>query len=163
MNQYTLVKSFVMLMALVGAFYFFILRVRRLYRLMMAVQGSTTFKMDRVAKRIRVLLKDVLGQSNVRRKLMPGLAHTLIFFGFLAIQPHSLELMIRGVCPAFELGRWIPGIYGIYLFLADILAAFVLVGFAYAIYRRTLQRPSYLTMGKDANLIILFTCLIIAR
>ena len=161
MNQYTLVKSFVMLMVLVGAFYFFILRVRRLYRLMMAVQGSTTFKMDRVAKRIRVLLKDVLGQSNVRRKLMPGLAHTLIFFGFLAIQPHSLELMIRGVCPAFELGRWIPGIYGIYLFLADILAAFVLVGFAYAIYRRTLQRPSYLTMGKDANLIILFTCLII--
>ena len=82
---------------------------------------------------------------------MPGLAHTLIFFGFLAIQPHSLELMIRGVCPAFELGRWIPGIYGIYLFLADILAAFVLVGFAYAIYRRTLQRPSYLTMGKDAK------------
>jgi ferredoxin len=92
---------------------------------------------------------------------MPGLAHTLIFFGFLAVQPHSLELMIKGVCPAFEVGHWIPGLYGGYLFVADILASFVLVGFAYAIYRRTMLRPAYLTMGTDANLIILFTCLII--
>ena len=65
------------------------------------------------------------------------------------------------MCPAFEVGHWIPGLYGGYLFAADILASFVLVGFAYAIYRRTLLRPPYLTLGTDANLIILFTCLII--
>jgi Fe-S oxidoreductase len=161
MEQYTIVKSIVMLMALVGAFSFFSIRVRRLYRLMMAVQGTTEFKLDRVAERVGVLFKDVLGQRNVRRKRLPGLAHTLIFFGFLAVQPHSLELMIKGVCPAFEVGQWIPGPYGAYLLVADILAAFVLVGFAYAIYRRTMLRPRYLTMGIDANLIILFTCLII--
>jgi Fe-S oxidoreductase len=161
MEQYTIIKSFVMLMALVGAFSFFSIRVRRLYRLMMAVQGSTEFKLDRVVERVGVLFKDVLGQRNVRRKRLPGLAHTLIFFGFLAVQPHSLELMIRGICPAFEVGRWIPGPYGAYLFVADILASFVLVGFAYAIYRRTVVKPRYLTMGSDANLIILFTCLII--
>ncbi len=161
MEPYTLVKSFVMLTALVGAFSFFSMRVRRLYRLMMAVEGTTEFKLNRIAERIGVLFKDVLGQRNVRRKRLPGLAHTLIFFGFLAVQPHSLELMIKGVCPAFEVGPWIPGLYGAYLFAADILAAFVLVGFAYAIYRRTLLRPSYLTLGTDANLIIVFTCLII--
>jgi Fe-S oxidoreductase len=161
MEQYTIVKLFVMLMALVGAFSFFSVRVRRLYRLMMAVEGTTEFNLDRVAKRIGILFKDVLGQRNVRRKRLPGLAHTLIFFGFLAVQPHSLELMIKGVCPAFEVGRWIPGPYGAYLFVADILAAFVLVGFAYAIYRRIILRPRYLSMGTDANLIILFTCLII--
>jgi Fe-S oxidoreductase len=161
MEQYTIVKSIVMLMALLGAFSFFSIRVRRLYRLMMAVEGTTDFKLDRIAERIGVLFKDVLGQRNVRRKRLPGLAHTLIFFGFLAVQPHSLELMIKGVCPAFEVGQWIPGPYGAYLFVADILAAFVLVGFAYAIYRRTMLRPSYLTMGTDANLIIVFTCLII--
>jgi hypothetical protein len=32
MEQYTIIKSFVMLMALVGAFSFFFMRVRRLYR-----------------------------------------------------------------------------------------------------------------------------------
>lgn len=161
MEQYIILKSFVMLVALIGAFFIFSQRVRRLYRLMMAVEGTTDFKLDHVKTRIGVLIKDVLGQSNVRRKKLPGIAHTLIFFGFLAVQPHSLELMIKGVCPAFEVGNWIPGPYGAYLFVADILATFVLVGFAYAIYRRTMERPPYLTMGMDANLIILFTCLII--
>ncbi len=161
MEQYAIIKSFVMLMALVGAFSFFFLRVRRLYRLMMAVEGTAEFKLDHISARIGVLFKDVLGQANVRRKKLPGIAHTLIFFGFLAVQPHSLELMIKGVCPAFEVGNWIPGLYGGYLFTADILASFVLVGFAYAIYRRTMLRPAYLTLGTDANLIILFTCLII--
>jgi Fe-S oxidoreductase len=161
MEQYTIIKSFVMLMALAGAFSFFFMRVRRLYRLMMAVEGVSPFKLDRLAARIGVLFKDVLGQANVRRKKMPGIAHSLIFFGFLAVQPHSLELMIKGVCPAFEVGRWIPGFYGGYLFVADILASLVLVGFAYAIYRRTVLRPSYLTRGSDANWIIFFTCLII--
>jgi Fe-S oxidoreductase len=161
METYTIVKSFVLLVALVGAFTLFFVRVRRLYRLMTAVEGTAEFKLDRIKKRIGVLITDVLGQANVRRKKLPGIAHTLIFFGFLAIQPHSLELMIKGVCPAFEVGRWIPGLYGPYLFVADILAALVLVGFAYAIYRRVWLRPRYLTLGRDANLIIVFTCLII--
>jgi Fe-S oxidoreductase len=161
MQQYLIIKSFVMFMALVGAFFLFSLRVKHLYRLMMAVEGTTPFKLDRISVRIWVLIKDVLAQSNVRRKPLPGMAHTLIFFGFLAVQPHSLELMIRGVCPAFEVGRWIPGAYGTYLLVADILAPLVLLGFAYAIYRRALVRPRYLTLGADANWIIVFTCLII--
>ncbi len=161
MEPYTIIKSIVMLVALTGAFSFFFIQVRRLYRLMMAVEGTTEFKVDQVGRRITVLITDVLGQSNVLRKRMPGIAHAMIFFGFLAVQPHSLELMLKGVCPAFDVGHWFPGFYGGYLFIADILATFVLLGFAYAIYRRTILRPRYLTLGADANLIILFTCLII--
>jgi hypothetical protein len=48
------------------------MRVRRLYRLMMAVEGTTEFKLDQVGRRIGVLFKDVLGQANVRRKKCPG-------------------------------------------------------------------------------------------
>jgi Fe-S oxidoreductase len=161
MQTYLIVKSILMLVALIGAFFIFFVRVRRLYRLMRTVEGRSGFTLDRVRERLMVLLTDVLGQSNVRRKMLPGLAHSMIFFGFLAVQPHSLELMINGVCPAFEPVRWIPGLYGVYLFAADILAALVLAGFAYAIYRRTILRPKYLTLGTDANLIILFTCVII--
>jgi Fe-S oxidoreductase len=161
MEQYTIIKSFVMLMALIGAFSFFYLRVSRLFRLMKAVEGTSEFKLDHIARRIGVLLKDVVGQANVRRKTLPGYAHTLIFFGFLAVQPHSLELMFRGVCPAFEVGRWIPHAWGGFLFVADILATLVLVGLAYALYRRVKVRPRYLTLGIDANLIIVFTSLII--
>ncbi|MEJ2643173.1 MAG: hypothetical protein P8010_26810, partial [Desulfosarcinaceae bacterium] len=134
MDTYIILKSSIMLMALVGAFSLFFIRVRRLYRIMMAVEGKSTFTYNRVKERIAVLFKDVIGQRNVRRKTLPGLAHTLIFFGFLAVQPHSLELMIKGVCPAFEIGHLAPGLYGGFLFVADILAPFVLVGLAYALY-----------------------------
>ncbi|MCP4694031.1 MAG: (Fe-S)-binding protein [Desulfobacterales bacterium] len=161
MESYLLVKSFAMAMALIGAFSFFWIRARRLFLLMKAVAGKTDFKLDRIGKRIFALFTDVLGQSKVRREPMIGLAHTMIFFGFLAVQPHSLELMIRGVIPGFDAARFIPGLYGDFMYLADILAFLALLGFAYAIYRRLLVRPRHLTMGMDANLIILFTCVII--
>ncbi|MGW8303514.1 MAG: (Fe-S)-binding protein [Desulfobacterales bacterium] len=161
MQTYVTLKSILMALALIGAFGFFFIRAGRLYRLMRSVEGQTDFKLDRLGERVKILFTDVLGQSNVRRKPLIGTAHMLIFLGFLAIQPHSLMLMIQGVFPGFEPGHWIPGIYRVYLFLADILAVLVLVGLVYAIYRRVAVRPTYLTMGMDANLIILFTCVIV--
>jgi len=155
------VKSIVMALALIGAFGFFFARARRLFRLMRSVEGQSDFRLDRIGQRIKVLFTDVLGQSNVRRKPLIGTAHMLILFGFLAIQPHSLMLMIQGVFPAFEPGHAIPRIYGGYLFVADILAVLVLAGLAYALYRRVVVRPGYLTIGTDAYLIILFTCVIV--
>ncbi|MCG8617391.1 MAG: 4Fe-4S dicluster domain-containing protein [Desulfobacterales bacterium] len=165
MTVYLILKSLVMLAALVLAFGYFFKRVTRLYRIMMAVDGepklTPELAKERLKERLNVILTDILGQANVRRKKAPGIAHTLIFFGFLAIQPHSLELMIQGICPAFHIGYLVPGLYTAYLFIADILGFFVLVGFAYALYRRLVIKPDYLTMGRDANLIILFTSVIV--
>jgi Fe-S oxidoreductase len=161
MSTYIIVKSIIMALAIIGAFGLFFIRVKHLLNLMQAVQGRTKVRLDRTAERIRVLFTDVLGQSNVRRKAVPGTAHMLIFFGFLAIQPHSLELMINGVCPAFDPAHWIPGLYGVYLFAADILAFLVIAGLAYALYRRLVIKPEYLTNGLDARLIILFTFVIV--
>ncbi len=161
MEKYLIFKSVLMLVALFGAFGYFFIKVKKLYKIMMAVDGEPKPVIDRVGKRIKVIFTDILGQTNVRRKLLPGFAHTLIFFGFLAIQPHSLELMIRGVIPSFEIGHIFPQLYSAYLFVADILAVFVLVGLAYALYRRLMVKPDYLTMGRDANLIILFTSVIV--
>jgi len=161
MGTYTIIKSFLMALSLLAAFSFFAFRIRYLARIMGAVKGEIVPKLDRIPERIKVLFTDVIAQSNVRRKLLPGLAHTLIFFGFLAVQPHSLELMIQGVFPGFHVSHWLPGIYGIYLSIADILALLVLVGLAYALYRRLVLKPKYLTNGLDAKLIILFTGVII--
>ncbi len=161
MEKYLIFKTVIMLLALIGAFGYFFKKVTRLYKIMMAVDGEPKPFLDQAAKRVKVIFTDVLGQTNVRRKFAPGMAHTLIFFGFLAIQPHSLELMIQGVIPAFHIGSVLPGLYTSYLFVADILGFFVLVGFAYALYRRLVIKPDYLTMGMDANLIILFTSIII--
>jgi len=161
MQLYIAIKSIVMAIALVAGFSLFFFKVYRLVSLMQAVQGKVVFKPDRIFDRIKVLFTDVLGQSNVRRKRMPGLAHTLIFFGFLAVQPHSLELMIRGVFAGFHPAVWIPGLYGAYIFMADILAFLVLFGLGYALNRRLFIKPKYLTDGLDARFIILFTAVII--
>ena len=161
MNIYITVKSILVTALLIAGLGVFTIRVRRLLRLMKSVKGQAQIEVDRLAERVKVLLTDVLGQSNVRRKLMPGLAHTLIFFGFLAVQPHSVELMLNGVCPVFHTANIMPGLYGAYLFIADILAFPVLVGLGYALYRRLVVQPAYLTNGLDARLIILFTSVII--
>ena len=112
---------------------------------MMAVEGTTEFKLDQVAARIGVLFKDVIGQANVRRKRLPGLAHTLIFFGFLAVQPHSLELMIKGVCPAFEVGQLDPRpLRAVTCSRPISWHHSCWSAFAYAIYRRTMLRQTRL-------------------
>jgi Fe-S oxidoreductase len=161
MTTYLTVKSFLMAAAIIGAFGVFVARARRLVLLMKRVQGRSGAAPDRLRERIKVLFTDVLGQSNVRRKRLPGIAHILIFFGFLAVQPHSAELMLRGVFPAVHVPDFIPGLYGGYLFIADILAFSVLLGLAYGLYRRIVVRPAYLTNGLDARLIIAFIAVII--
>ena len=162
MNTYIVVKSIGMAVAIIVACGLFFKRVRNLFGLLTAVQGKIPLRLDRIAERIKVIFTDVLGQSNVRRKPLPGLAHMLIFFGFLAIQPHSLGLLISGVIPGFDVADWIPGLYGVYLFVADILAFCVIIGLAYALYRRLVIKPKYLTNGLDARLILLFTFVIVA-
>jgi len=161
MEIYDWIKSVVMAAALVGGFGLFFIRVKDLVLIMQSVQGESQFEVDRIPERIKLLFTDVLAQTNVRRKSGPGWAHTLIFFGFLAVQPHSLELMIRGVFPGFHVASWIPGLYGAYFFAADILAFLALIGLGYAFYRRLFLKPAYLTDGLDARIIILFTVVIV--
>ncbi len=161
MSLYLGFKTVAMAILLIGGFSIFAVRIRRLLALMKSVEGKTDVKTDRLTERIRILITDVLGQSNVRRKKGPGIAHTLIFFGFLAIQLHSLELMIQGVFPFFHIYDFLPGFYRGYLWAADNLAFLALIGLGYALYRRLILQPAYLTDGRDARLIILFTAVII--
>ncbi len=160
-GAYLLVKALLVAALLTGGFGCFFFRVRKLFRIMMAVKGKRNIKPDRLPERIGVLFTDILGQSNVRRKKWPGLAHALIFFGFLAVQPHSLEMMIQGVFHGFSVANVFPGAYGFYLRVVDVLAFLVLVGLGYGLYRRLVLKPGYLTNGLDAKLIILFTAVII--
>jgi len=156
-----MVKAILMAGLLTGGFGYFFYKLRHLILLMNAVQGERSAVPDRIGERINVLFVDILGQKNVRRKLMPGLAHTFIFFGFLAVQPHSFQMMIQGVFPGFSVANFAPSFFQLYLQSADILAFMVLVGLGYGLYRRTVLKPAYLTNGMDAKLIIIFTSVII--
>ncbi len=158
---YITVKAILMAGLLIAGFGYFFYKVKYLFVLMNSVQGERDYTPDRLGERIKVLFVDIFGQKNVRRKLMPGLAHTFIFFGFLAVQPHSLEMMVQGVFPAFGVAYFAPSFFQLYLQIADILAFLVLIGLGYGLYRRLVLKPGYLTNGMDAKLIILFTSVII--
>ncbi len=98
MNIYLIIKSLLMISLLSAAFYLFGTKVKRLVTVMHSVDGECPAKPDQISKRIDVLFKDILGQTNVRRKKIPGWAHTLIFFGFLAVQPPFLGINGQGYC-----------------------------------------------------------------
>ena len=155
------IKSILVALGLVGSFGYFFVQSRRLIHLMTSVSGHKRFPLDRLSKRLKILFKEVLLQSSVREKPFPGLAHTLIFFGFMAVLPHTIGLMIAGIFPGFSFANILPGIYVVYAFLADILALLTLVGLAYCVYRRVILKPKYLTNGPDSRLILLFTTIII--
>ena len=161
MSVYFTIKSILVMLGLLGSFGFFFHLSRRLVLMMTRVEGSYPIPPGRLSDRIRIFFKEIVLQSRVREKPFPGLAHCLIFFGFIAVLPHTIELMISGIFPGFSFARIVPGIYGYYVFLADILALLVLVGLAYCVYRRLILKPKYLTDGIDSQLILLFTTVII--
>ena len=105
---YLVIKQLVVAALLVGAFALFAVRIRRLITLMRSVKGAIPVPLPHLStqgdqaecglfERVKIFFTDVIGQNNVLRKPGIDLAHTAISFGFLCIQPHSLELMIRGV------------------------------------------------------------------
>ncbi len=161
MSVYFTIKSILVVFGLLGSFGFFFIRFRRLIQLMTRVLGSNTIPLDRLSERVKIFFKEVMLQSRVREKRFPGLAHTLIFFGFIAVMPHTIEIMLAGIFPGFSFASIAPGIYRLYAFLAEILALLVLLGLAYCIYRRLILKPKYLTNGLDSRLILLFTAIII--
>ncbi|MFM7718622.1 MAG: 4Fe-4S dicluster domain-containing protein, partial [Actinomycetota bacterium] len=92
-----------------------------------------------LGKRLRREGAEVLGQRKLLQRLVPGAAHALIFWGFLALLTTILEVMGQVIDPAFELplvggSRWLG-------LLQDLAAAGVLVGLAVALAIRVLQRP----------------------
>jgi len=161
MSVYFTIKSILVVLGLLGSFGFFFIRSCRLIQLMTRMLGSNTIPLDRLSERVKIFFKEVMLQSRVREKRFPGLAHTLIFFGFIAVMPHTIEIMLAGIFPGFSFASIAPGTYRLYAFLADILALLVLLGLAYCVYRRLILKPKYLTNGLDSRLILLFTAIII--
>jgi Fe-S oxidoreductase len=161
MSAYLTIKSIIIALGLLGSFGFFFMRARHLMRLMTTAAGAVHISLGPISKRIKIFFTEVLLQSKVREKRFPGFAHTLIFFGFIAVMPHTIELMLAGIFPGFSFANIVPGIYGPYAFLADILALLVLAGLAYCVYRRVILKPKYLTDGFDPRLILLLTAIII--
>jgi Fe-S oxidoreductase len=90
-------------------------------------------------RQARAELEIVLGQQKLLRRLVPGLMHAFIFWGFLVLLPTILMAMISAVDRRAEL-PWLGG-QEWFGWLADVFCVLVLAGVATAIVIRKLVRP----------------------
>jgi len=142
--MYLTIKPFLVLAAVLGAFGYFIYRAKILADLLKTVTKPGPNRFILIPQRVKAVLFDVFGQRSVRRKLGPGIAYSMIFWGFIIITIGTVEMMVEGVLHGVNLGMISTAFYGNYLWLADIMALGVLMGVSFGFYRRLVLRPHYL-------------------
>ena len=106
-----------------------------------------------VVKRAIFMIKDVLMQGRVRKKMLPGVFHSMIFWSFLILMMTTAILTIEIDTPLeFFTGH----IYLVVSFLADIAGALLIVGLTIAVIRRYVMKPKSLESDwQNAYMLIL--------
>ena len=114
-------------------------RVRLLYRLVRMGSQPGIERSDDVPARLRAEAVVVLGQRKLLQRLVPGLMHAFIFWGFLVLLPTIVMAMIAVVDREATL-PWL-GEQGWFALLVDLFTVLVLAGVAAALWIRKVVRP----------------------
>lgn len=154
--MYLTIKPFLVLAALATAFTLFALNAKILWDLMSKVKKAGP-KIGHFPARLNAVLVDVIGQRRVRRKKAPGLAHTMIFWGFIVITVGTVEMMVEGVFHGVNLTLLGTKVFGAYNTLADVMTLLVLLGVCFGFFRRLVLKPVHLPTGRDALLVLAIT------
>ena len=108
-----------------------------LYRLVRS--GKPAARFDNVPARVRTEATDVIGQRKLLQRLVPGLMHAAIFWGFLVLFP-TIVIALIGAVDSHSTLPWL-GAQGWYAFLVDLFAFLVFAGVVTAFVIRKLIRP----------------------
>ena len=114
-------------------------RARLLYRLLRMGRPPGIERSGDVPERLRQEAVVVLGQRKLLQRLVPGLVHAFIFWGFLVLFPTIVMAMI-GVVDRSSTLPWL-GEQGWFALLVDVFSVLVLAGVAAALWIRKVVRP----------------------
>ncbi len=114
----------------------------RLWRGMML--GRKEMLWDQIAKRIGLVMEVVIGHKKLLKEPGPGIAHGLIFFGFIAVTLGTAEHVIEGLFHGFSF-EFLGPIYPVLTTLQDFLQFTVVAAVLYFFYRRLFVRPKRLS------------------
>ncbi|HKO49623.1 MAG TPA: (Fe-S)-binding protein [Polyangiaceae bacterium] len=131
-------------------------------RFNLARVGSATWesRLSEIPKRLGWVWTYAFYQKKMRYYLLAGLAHQLIFLGFVVLLLRTLVLWGRGFSPSFNLfvlghepilGLPLGAIYG---FLKDVFASLVLLGVAVFVYFRVIRPQKRMTLGIEGLVIL---------
>ncbi|HET8821390.1 MAG TPA: (Fe-S)-binding protein [Thermoleophilaceae bacterium] len=102
--------------------------------------GKPVDRFGNTPERVKNEAVIVLGQKKLLQRLVPGLIHAAIFWGFLVLFPTIVIAMIGAVDKESTL-PWL-GHQGWFLLMVDVFAVLVLVGVIGAVIIRKIQRPA---------------------
>ncbi len=151
-----------MTILLVAAFGLFAWTARRRWKLM--TMGPPVDRFDQLGRRLGLALRYAFGQARMPRYRGSGLAHILVFSGFLVLLLRSIILWGRGYSEGFSL--WVFGssqplgvVYGA---VKDTFVLLVLIGVLVFLYYRVIRKLPRLTLNAEGLLIlaIIFTMMI---
>ena len=133
----TVVAGLLFLTAFVGFVGLFLRRARYLVRLVL--HGRRTARFDDLPRRLGREVTDVLGQSRLFRRPIPGIMHLLLFWGFLVLLPTIVISFLGAVDRTWTI-PWLSE-QGWFALMVDLFALGVLVGVAVAFAIRLGLRP----------------------
>jgi hypothetical protein len=131
------IKSVAVLVVLLAAIAYFVVRARRLYRILRL--GPNENRFDHLGERLRGVAVYVGAHTRMFRNLYSGILHFFIFYGFIVLLTAIVQAFGEGIAPGFSLAviggtTWLA-------FLQDLFGVLVLVGVVMAAINRVVIRP----------------------
>jgi Fe-S oxidoreductase len=157
MMTYDVIKSILVLLALLVAGGIFLWRVYQLLWANLRLgQRSNPFK--QWGERIKGVVIYVAGQFRLFRVLIPGTGHFFIFWGFLILSLTILQAIIEGLVSFANPHFLLPliGSFGPLALIQDLFAVLVMVAVIYALVVRLIVNPKrYLGSHKSQGVMVL--------
>jgi Fe-S oxidoreductase len=113
-------------------------------------QGKPENRLDNIPRRASFLLTGWLFQKKMFRRLVPGLAHAFLFWGFLIVNIGVVYSIFHGMFPV-DLPILSSRPVAI---MVDLFIAIVLITIVYFAIRRAFLKPKYLTITKDGWIVL---------
>ena len=123
----------------------FLFARRALFLARLVRSGKSVDRISDVPRRVGNETAIVLGQKKLLQRLVPGLVHAFIFWGFLVLFP-TIFMAVAAIVdrdeplPAASPLGWLES-QGWYALLVDVFAVLVLIGVVVALGIRKIQRP----------------------
>jgi Fe-S oxidoreductase/nitrate reductase gamma subunit len=109
-------------------------------------------------KRLKVLLREILLQKQVRNSSFPSIMHCLVFYSFAVLFITTLIVMVEydaGHLLGVHLNIFQGFVYVLFSVGSELAGILVLVGLAMAAYRRYVRKPETLPTTAENGLVLL--------
>jgi heterodisulfide reductase subunit C len=112
-------------------------------------------KWDGIGQRFGRLFKFVFAQRRLLDQILMGIAHFMIFWGFIIISFATLNFFGKGFSPGFELPVLGGLLHKPFLLLVDLFSLLVLIGILMALFKRYALRTERMARGWEPLIILI--------